>query len=67
MNVVVPPSYIEFGEVRELAEVIYKVRDKGEGVSILDGVFFQVSVILYGAEFSILLLDKEKGRGLRGF
>ena len=51
----------------ELLKVINKIRDKGEGIGVLYSVFIQVLVILYGAEFSILLLDEEKGGGLGGF
>ena len=36
------------------------------GVGVADGVFIDVSVVLAGAESSVLLFDEEEGRGLGG-
>jgi hypothetical protein len=39
-NIIVSPSYIELGEVSHTLELMYKIVNEGEGVSILlhDGV-----------------------------
>ena len=66
-DVVIAPVHIEFSEDGELAEVIDKIRDEGQGVCVLYSVLVKVSVILNQSEFSILLFDKEEGGGLRGF
>ena len=63
-NIVVPPSKVEFGEVFHTFEFIDEVRDEGERIGILDGMFIQVVVILIGVEFPILLFDEEEGGGL---
>ena len=46
-------------------QLIHKVRDEREGVSIAGGVFVEILVVLAGAEFTVLLLDKEE-RGCLG-
>ena len=63
-DIVVSPLNVKLGEVFCVLEFINKVRDKKERISILDGVFVQVMVVLAGMEFPILLFDKEKGGGL---
>ena len=45
-------------------EFINEVRDEGERIGILDGMFIQVAVILAGVEFPILLFDEKEGGGL---
>ena len=61
---IVVPSDIELGKKLCSLEFVKEVSYQWEGVSILNSVFIQVSVILAGSEFSILLLDKEEGRCL---
>ena len=63
-DVVVPPLNIKLGEVLHIFEFVNEVRDERERVGISDGVFVQVMIVLAGAEFPILLLDKEKRGGL---
>ena len=64
VDIVVPPSDIKLGEVFCIFEFIDEVRDEGERIGILDGMFIQVAVILEGVEFPILLFDEEEGEGL---
>ena len=59
--------YVKFGEDGEVAEIIDEVRDQWQGIGVLDCMFIQVAVVLDWLEFPILLFDKEKGGGLRGF
>ena len=63
-DVVVPPLNIKFDEVLCIFEFVNEVRDKGERVCISDGVFIQVTIVLAGAEFFILLFDEEEREGL---
>ena len=65
--VVITPTNVELGEEFGLFQFIYEVSDERERVGIMDGMLVEIPVILTGAEFSILLLDKEERRGLRGF
>ena len=64
VDIVVSPSDVELGEVFCIFEFIDEVGDEGKEVGISDGMFIQVVIILTGAEFPILLLDKEEGGGL---
>ena len=65
-NIVVSPSNIKLGKVPGIFEFVNKVRDEGEGVCVTDGMLVQIAVILAGAEFPILLFDKEERGGLGG-
>ena len=60
MNVVISPMDVKFRKVEEVVEVVNKVSDKGEGISILDSMFIQVSVVLYWVKFSVFLFNKEE-------
>ena len=62
--IVVTPSDVELGKKLCSLKFVEEVGYQWEGVSISDSVFIQVSVILAGSEFSILLLDEEDGRCL---
>ena len=65
-DIVVSPSYIEFGENLGVPEFIDEVGDEGEGIGVTNGMFVKVSVVLAGAKSAILLFDKEEGCSLRG-
>ena len=66
VNVVVTPSDVKLGEQLGVFDLIDEVRDEGEGVGILNGVFIHVAVILIGMEATIFLFDKEEWGCLRG-
>ena len=63
-DVVVPPSNIKLSEVLCIFEFVNKVGDEKKRVDVSDGMFIQIMIVLAGAEFPILLLDKEKRGGL---
>ena len=63
--IVVSPTDAELGEYFGIAEFVYEVGDKGKGVSVANGVFVDVAVVLAGAESAIFLFDKKEGGGLR--
>ena len=65
-NIVVSPSNIKLGKVPGIFEFVDKVGDEREGVCITDGILVQIAVILTGAEFPVLLFDKEERGGLGG-
>ena len=65
-DVVVPPTNVKFGEVASIFQLVHEVRDKGKGVGVAGGVFVEISVVLAGAELTVLLFDKEEGRHLGG-
>ena len=60
VNVVVSPVNIELGEVVSVFQLVHKVRDEREGISVMGGMFVKVSIVLTRTEFAILLLDKEE-------
>ena len=66
VDVVVPLTNIKFCEVASIFQLFHEVGDEREGVCITGGVFIEVSVILAGAEFAVLLLDKEERGCLEG-
>ena len=65
-DVVISPSYVEFGKEGKLAKVVDEVGDKRQGVCVLDCMFVKIAIVLDWPKFSILLFDEEKGGGLRG-
>ena len=65
VNVIIPLANIELSKVVSIFQLVHKVGDKGEWIGITGGVFIKVVVVLAGAEFSVLLLDKEE-RGCLG-
>ena len=64
MDIIVSPTNIEFGEVMNIFQLIYKVRDEGKGVDITGGMSIKVAIVLARVEFAICLFNKEEGRGL---
>jgi hypothetical protein len=65
-DVIVSPSYVYFGEIFCSFEFIEEVGDSGKRVGVADRGFVELSVVLAGAEGSVLLFDKEERGGLRG-
>ena len=59
--VVVPPSDVELGEDLGVSQFIHEIRDKREGVGVMDGMFVDVTIVLAGAKSSVLLFDEEEG------
>ena len=66
MDIVVSPTNVKLSEVASIFQLVHKVGNERKGVGIAGGVFIEVSVVLAGAEFTILLLDKEERGCLRG-
>ena len=64
VDIVVLPSNIKLGEVLCIFKFVNEVRDKRKRIGVLDGVFIQIMIVLAGAKFPILLLDKEERGGL---
>src|SRR6266404_2012134 len=62
-NVVVSPTDVELGEVAGVMQLVNEVRDEGERSCILDSDIIKTSVVLYRAEFAILLVYKKEGAG----
>ena len=62
--VVVPPANVKLGEHFGISEFVYEVGDEGKGVSIANGVFVDIAVVLAGTESTIFLFDKKEGGGL---
>ena len=57
-DVVVPPADVKLSKQFGVFEFVDEVRDEGEWIGIVGGMFVQVSVILTGAETAILLFNK---------
>ncbi len=66
VNIVEPPSDVEFGEVLHFSEFHNELWDEWEWVLVLHGHGIQGMVVLYQMEFAILFLNKEDRRGHRG-
>ncbi|KIK93229.1 hypothetical protein PAXRUDRAFT_145523 [Paxillus rubicundulus Ve08.2h10] len=58
--IVVTPANIKFGEILCSFEFIDKLGDEGERIMILHRYCIQPTIILYQAQFSVFLLDKEE-------
>ena len=58
---------VDLGEVFGVPKFIHDVRDEGEGVTVLDRIFVEFSVVLRGAEFAVLFVNKEEPNQNRGF
>ena len=65
-NIVVSPSDIQFRKVAGMFQCVDEIGDSWKGVSILDGVRIDISIVLAWMEHSILLQNKEEGRCLQG-
>ena len=63
-DIVIFPADIKLSEEFGIFEFINEVRDKREGIGIMDCMFIQVVIVLAGANPSILCLDKEEKRCL---
>jgi hypothetical protein len=64
--IVVAPSYVDFGEVFGAFKFVEEVGNSGEGVSVSDGGFVKLSIVLTETERSVFLGDEEERCGLRG-
>ena len=60
-DIVVPLTNVEFGEVTNVFQLVYKVGDEREEICIMGGVFVKVLVVIAGVEFAVLLFDEEEG------
>ena len=65
-DIVIPPSDVKLSEYLCPLEFIDEIRNKWEGVCIMDCVFVDVSIVLTGVEATILFLDKEERGCLQG-
>ena len=59
MDVVVPPSYVEFGEPPFARNMMDEFGYEREGVSVWYGPLVKLSVILYRPQLAVLLLMKK--------
>src|SRR6266404_5115677 len=66
-DIVVPPSYVEFGEEGSALELLQDRFDQGERVVVADCLFVQFSVVLDGSELPIFLFNKKEGGRVWGF
>ena len=66
VNVVVPPADVKLSKQCGIFEFVNEVRDEGEWVGIVGGMFVQVSVVLTGAETTVFLFNEKEWRCLGG-
>src|SRR5882757_3386579 len=62
-NVIVSPMNVELGEVVGIMQLVNEVRDERERSCFLDSDIIKTSIVLYRAEFAILLVYKKEGAG----
>ena len=55
LDVVIPPSNIEFGKQSGVFHVIDQLRGEGKWISVVNGVTIQVSIVLAWSKGSIFL------------
>jgi len=67
MDVVVSPSYVEFGEQGSGVSFIYKLGNQWQWIGVSNRPLVKSSVVLDGSELSILLFDKKEGCGIWAF
>lgn len=60
-DVVVSPAEVNFGENTGPFELVDEFGNEGKGILVLDSAFVEFTVVLYRAQSTVLLLDKEKG------
>ena len=60
LDIIVPPSNVEFSEDFHPLELINKVGNEWKGICITDSVFVNVAIVLVGSEATVFLLDKEE-------
>jgi hypothetical protein len=65
-DVVVSPSYVEFGEQFLSGEVVDQFSDERKWVFIGDSPLVQSSIVLDWSELSVFLFDKEESAGVGG-
>ena len=65
VDIIISPTNIKFSEVASVFQLVHEVGDERERVGIMSGMFIEISVILAGVEFAILLFNKEE-RGCLG-
>ena len=65
-NIVVSPVDVKLGEQFGILELVDKVRDEGEWVGVMGGMFVQISVVLTGAETTVFVFNKEEWGCLGG-
>ena len=56
-DIVISPVNVEFGEETFLCQIVNEFRNKGKWIFVGNCPFVQISVVLYGVEFAIFLLD----------
>ena len=66
-DVIIPPPYVELGKVLGCLQLVDKLGDKWKRVAVFDCDRIQLPVILYRAQSTILLFNKEEWRCKRGF
>ena len=59
-NVVVPPLYVQLGEVLCIAMLVYQLLDERQWVPVLDGVLIELLAVLDGSEGAAALEDEEE-------
>ena len=66
MDIIVPPSYVEFSEEGSSLELFQDHFYQGEWVIVSNCLFVQFSVVLDRLELPILLFDEEEWGGVQG-
>jgi len=59
-NVIVTPAHVEFGEDVGILYLTDQVWYEWQRIAVADGMLVQFLIILYQAQFSIFLLNKEE-------
>ena len=65
-NIAVAPSDVKLGKGLHILYLGNKFHIEREGVSILDSIFIELSIVLNWLVFSVLFLDEEEGWCIRG-
>ena len=63
-DVVISPSYVEFGEESFIGKVMDQFWNEGERIFVGDRPLVEFSIVLYGSIFAVLLLNEEESAGV---
>jgi len=59
-DVVISPSYVQFGVDVRIAQILYEVRDKGEWILVMHSEGIDLSIVLHWSQLAIFLSYEEE-------
>src|ERR1700677_2121549 len=60
-DVIITPTYVQFGEYGRAPKVGEEVRNEGEGILVANSMLVKTSVVLYRSQLSVFLFAEKDG------